>query len=280
MPWKTNEDGQIEVQDGAPVYLYEDGKEAPINVDALMKNVKSLQDENAKRRIKAKELEDLVKPIQDSGIDNVLDFIERSKKNAELVENLKDKDMLDAQQVEKLKRDAVQNVETLYKEKLSTIENRLKATSEEYNKFREVKTRQFQEDKLKSFFDSSDYIREKTNLIPEMAYNTFKDCFKFIENEDGSYTIKAIHKYGNQAGQEILSISKANSEIASPEEAIQQLINGHPHKERMIIAVESGGTGSKRGTYTANQRNYEAITDPVERLKAIRRDQFRDGVFK
>jgi len=95
---------------------------------------------------------------------------------------------------------------------------------------------------VENAFTSSAYLREKTNLLPEFAYATFKRHFS-VEYQDGKPVVAAKDKAGNA----LFSASNPSA-YAGPEEAIKMLVESHPQRDKLLKpAAPNGGSGALPG---------------------------------
>ena len=121
---------------------------------------------------------------------------------------------------------------------------------------------------IRGAFDRSEFIKDQTVLPSEIAYNTFGKHFK-IDAEQGELKVFAL----GHDGEKIFSMAKPG-EYASPEEAIELLINQYPQKDS-ILRANNGGSGAGGNTNVgsserAKQAALKAM-NPTERLNALRR---------
>lgn len=101
MKLKLDDNGNAVLQEGLPVYVYEDGKELPFDVAKAVQKIASLNAE-AKTHREAKEaLQDKLK-----GFDGIDDADEARKALATL-RNLDDKKLIDAGEAEQVKAKAI-----------------------------------------------------------------------------------------------------------------------------------------------------------------------------
>jgi hypothetical protein len=270
MPWKTDDSGNITVQDGKPVYVYPDGKESTLDGDAIIKSLNDVNAESKNRRLKLKEYEDKLKPVIDSGIEDIQEFIKRAKEHEKIVANYKDKDLIEAEKVEQVKRDAISGVESSWSKKYEKLQKEFETQSASLKAVVDKKDTQLKQFLIKGIFDSSPFIKNSTNLLPEFAYHTLGRNFFVEETEDGDLKVRARRLDGS----DIFSL-KNPSQLADAEEAISILISEHPQKDSIIIGVKDSGTGARSVQYgeKSKMQKIMAIKDPIERLKAIRASQ-------
>lgn len=180
----------------------------------------------------------------------------------------------------------VANLDQLDKEKNIEIEKVKAGVAESYNsKIRDLdnahaKRVQALEESLSSkdaairhllirgAFDRSEFIRDQTVLPPEIAYNTFGKHFK-IEDDNGELRVYAL----GHDGEKLFSLAKPG-EYASPDEAIELLINQYAYKDSILRANAGGSSAAGNTTTDAGKRaKMEALRkmNPTERLNALRR---------
>ena len=224
---KVSEDGSAVIQDGHPVYVYEDGAERPFDIDSALTQITTLNAEAKNHRLGKEEALKKLEPFE--GIDP-----ESAKKAISTISNLDAKKLIDAGEVETLKK---QMGEIFEKEKADLIKgNEQKVTTLEDEKIK--LTSQLWNLAIKNNFAQSPYFsgpEPKTILPPDMAAEYFGKHFK-VEGEDD---IKVV---GYMNGDKIPSRIKVG-EIADFEEAISAIIDKYPMKDRILRAA-SGGSGS------------------------------------
>ena len=119
---------------------------------------------------------------------------------------------------------------------------------------------------IRGAFDRSEFIKERTFLTPDIAYDSFGKYFRVEEN--GSQ-VKVVPV--NRAGDPVFS--KANpGDHASPEEAIEMIINEY-HNKDSILLTNSGGSGAGGNKSVGSRKKAElaAIKElpPSERLNRL-----------
>lgn len=255
MPWKMDGD-KIVVADGNPIWVYDDGKEAGFNAESALKSIKDVTAESMGRKAKIKEMETSMAPF--SGIENPGEWIGNAKKALETVGNLKDKEIVDAGEIDKLKRAVAESYEVRIADiSKSHAESLKKATDDLSGKDAAIRKMV-----VEGAFNRSEFLREKTVLLPEFAYNTFGKHFKVDEDGD-QIKVSATDAKGNQ----VFSL-KNPGEAASPEEAIEIIINSHPQKDSILKGLPGGGN-SPPGGQTRNSADLMNLS-PEERLNAAR----------
>ena len=266
---KVDDEGHAVVQDGKPVYIYEDGREAPFDAAAAMQKINELNQENADRRHQNKELEEQMKVYKDKD-GNLLDA-EEARNAIEMVKNLNDKEMYDATQVESLKS----QMNKAYIEKEEALQKHFKKELEELQSTLNRKNDTIYGLMVRSKFATSPTILDKTNLPPDMAADYFGKNFK-VEGE-GDH-VKVIGYIDNE---KVFSRERPGNP-ADFEEALQAVIDAYPMKDRIMRATAggsgAGGAFSTGSPGSTNSRLKSQLKDlpPVERLKALRHLQLRE----
>jgi hypothetical protein len=232
MKIKVDENGNVVVIDGNPVYLDDDDKEVVINVDTLYKKIQTVNNESASRKRKIAEMEDKIGVLE--GIENPKEWMEEAKKALETVQNLSDKKLIDADKVDELKR----QIKEAYDVKLSDLETSktTEITSrDDIIKGKDVKIYNLM---VSSRFETSPFFSgkdPKTVLLPDIAESYFGKHFKVEEDDNGDLIVAGY------IGADRIP-SRANpGEHANFEEAIAEIIDQYPMKDRILRA---GGSGS------------------------------------
>jgi len=219
----------IEVKDGHPVWIYEDGKESPFSADSALKSIKDLTVESMSRKSKLQEYEAKLAPFAD--IDNGADFITKAKAALETVKNLDGKKLIDAGEVETLK----QSVALTYKEKITGMETAFLTKEKEYQTAISTKDANISNLLIKGAIGRAKFIEERTVLTPSIAYDVFQRNFK-IEEHEGEARAVATRKDGTK----IMSLKDPGS-YAGIDEALETLVNEHPDKDRLLKGIDGGG---------------------------------------
>ena len=216
MPWKI-ENGQVVLQDGNPVWVYQDGKEAPADFESALAKIGVLNTESASRRRKIDELETKLRVLD--GVEKPEEYLSEARKALETVKNLKDKQLIDAGEAEKVKSEAVKAMQ------MKLDEAAKKQTDAEQALHREM---------IGGRFARSKFIGEKLAIPPDLAESAFGRNFR-IENG----AVVALDASGNQ----IFSRQKPG-ELADFDEALGFLVDAYPHRDQILKASGGAGGGS------------------------------------
>lgn len=206
--WKLDENGNIVVQNGNPVWVDESGREGTVGVDTIGK----LNRENKAFRERAEAAEAALKPYE--GLDG-----EAARKALETVSALGDGGVVDATKLEAMKAQITQQYESQIADlsgKLGTVTDQLNNTV------------------LSAAFNGSKFISDNIAVPADLFQASFSRNFKV---ENGSI-IPVDSK-----GEPIYS-KKRFGEIADFEEGISILVDGYANKDRILKAPSNGGSGS------------------------------------
>jgi len=210
MKLKLDEDGHAVLQDGKPVYIHDDGKELPFDASSTVAKIGQLNGEAKGHRERAESAEAKLKRYE--GIDDP----EKARKALETLNNLDQKKLVDAGEVEKLKSEAAKSIEERYK---PVVEER------------DALKQRLNEEMIGGNFARSKFISEKLAIPSDLVQARFGGNFNV---EDGKLVAKD--------GQGNSIYSRANpGELAGFDEAMEILVSSYPHAE--AITKSSGATG-------------------------------------
>jgi hypothetical protein len=230
MKLKLDEHGNPVLQNAHPVYVNDDGKEVAVDVPKLFGDIKRLNAESASRRKEIDHLTEKLKAFE--GIEDP----EAARKALETVANLNDKELVDAKKMEELKA----NMSAAHTAQLAQVKQGYESQLAERDKIIQTKDAQVRNLLVKGAFDASKFLAEKTILPPDMAFNTFGHYFE-VEEVNGE--LRAVAKVN---GAVIPSLANPG-DPASPEEAIEALIDKYPFKDRILKATGQKGMGTPPG---------------------------------
>lgn len=236
--WKTDENGAIVATDGNPVWVYESGpeqgKEAPVEFGKTLATIQNLTRESIGRKERIGELKAVIAKIEEAGIEDLDAFIAEAKTAMETVRNLTDQQAAQAGEMERVK----QSISDSYNRQIEALKEAAKKSDSEWKGKLDAKQRAIDDLIIRGAFERSDFLREKTTLLPEMAYAYFGGQFR-VEEKDGRLVGYAVDRNGDR----IMSL-KNPGQFADPAEAIEIIVGDHPQKERML-RMEANGSGLK-----------------------------------
>lgn len=237
MKLKLDDNGNVVLKGDLPVYIMDDGKtEETFDAPAALFKIKSLMEEKDRHFDKASKALDEVKTLKSqlesfSGID-----IKKAKEALATVEKLDGKKMIEAgefdklkEQMQSLKAEELEKQQKIYDAKINELDSLIGNQKSTINHLM-----------ISTNFAKSPYFsgeKPKTVLTPDLAANLFGNYFK-VEGE--GQDAKLI---GYLNGEKIPSRINVG-EPATFEEAITEIIEKHPGKERFLRSSEGGGPGA------------------------------------
>ncbi|QBJ80520.1 DUF6651 domain-containing protein [Aquitalea sp. USM4] len=234
MKLKLDENGNVVVVDGKPVYVHDDGKEYPFDAAATVQKISQLNGEAKGHRERAEQAEQALKAFE--GIENAAD----ARKALEVVRNLDAKKLVDAGEVEKVKAEAIKALEEKYAPVL---------------KERDTLQAQLINEVVGGNFARSKFIAENMTLPPDIVQATFGNAFKV---EDGK-----VVAYDN--GNKIYSRLNPG-EVAGFDEALSTIIDRYPHRDQILKSSGASGSGAQGGggqgskSKSMNRQSFEGMS--------------------
>lgn len=215
MQLKTVEvDGKqyAEIQDGKPVYLDDGGKthvyDAPAmrgSLDRLNGVLLEVRGENETLKAAAQAF-DGIEPS-------------KAKEAIKVYQNLKDKQLIDAGEAERVRAEAIKGYEAKLNDALKEVET--------------LKNEQAQ-DKLGAAFTGSKYVKDNLAIPADMVQAAFARHFEY---QDGRITPR------DSNGNPIYSASNPG-EVANFDEALEILVNQYPHRDSILKGAGHSGSGA------------------------------------
>lgn len=270
MKLKLDQDGHVVLTDGKPVYEMEDGNELAFDAPGAMKKIHELNNESASRRKDLEKFQEKFKLFE--GIEDP----EVAKKALETVANLDAKKLIDAGEVEKLKKQYTETFDTELNKTRQEHEKKVK----EFEGQLKTKDSTIRNLIIGSHFAKSKYFageNPKTTLPWDMAQEVFGKYFK--PEQDKSGDLKLVGYY---SGEKILSRDPARiGEPAEFEEAIGFLIDKYPQKDWILRNSPGGPGGSGNLNYDKDAQfivlSQKDARDP-EKYRAARKLAIEKGV--
>lgn len=240
MKLKLDENGHAVLKDGLPVYVYDDGKEAAIDVPDMASRFKTLQDDSRKAFAARDEAKAALRAFD--GLD-----ANKAKEALDTIAKLDQKKLIDAGQVNAAVDAALKPVQdelSAQKQRAETLEGQLHA---------EI---------VGGSFARSKFIAEKVAVPSDMLQAAFG---KFFSVSEGRLAAK------DASGNPIYS-RKNPGASADFDEAIEILIDQYPHKEALLKADNRSGSGAPAGDggQSTGSRVGNIGGSRDERLSAIR----------
>jgi hypothetical protein len=216
MKLKLDENGNVVVQDGKPVYVHDDGKEIPFDAPAAMSKISALNGEAKTHRERAEAAEKIAKAFE--GIEDP----EAARKAIQTVANLDAKKLVDAGEIDKVKAEISKAFQAQLEQASGTVK-----TLEQ----------QLYAEKIGGSFARSKIIAEKLAIPADMVQARFGEAFKI---EDGKVVAYDAH------GNKLFSRTRPG-ELADFDEALESLIEQYPHKDHILKSSGASGGGAAGG---------------------------------
>ena len=234
MPLKTiiDHDGSryaLLGENDQPIYEV-DGSDVSYDGESLARKI---SDRNAESERNRKELESLRQKLKSyDGIDDA----EAARKALELASNLEDQKLVEAGQVESIKRAAIEATEDKYKKQIKSQYDPIIAERDQLKA-------DLHKEMVSSKFAGSRYIREKLSVPSEMVEATFSSHFSV---EDGKLVIR------DASGSQIYSRNDPGSP-AGFDEALELIIQAYPHRDQILSGPSNRGSGNRDDQGGGNQ---------------------------
>lgn len=226
MKLKLDAEGHAVLQDGKPVYVHDDGKEVAFDAAGTVATISRLNGEAKSHRERAEAAEGKLKAFE--GIDDPA----AAKEAIKTVKNFKDKQFVEAGEVEKVKSEAIKAIR----------EGELASLAKE----RDSLLKELYSEKIGGSFSRSKFIAEKAAIPADLVQAKFGGNFSI---KDGKIVAK------DADGKEIYSRSRPG-ELADFEESLEILIDQYPHKDQILKGKGSSGSGTDtRGADTPGGGN-------------------------
>jgi len=218
-----------EISNGKPIYVDDDGKEKTYDPIAMHSSIGRLNAESKGHREAKEAAEAALKAFGD------LDP-KKAKEAMETVANIDGKKLIDAGEVDKLRKEITDGFQA-----------KLDESKQENEKLRSAHER----DKLNTAFLGSKYIKEKLAVPADMVQGTFGRHFVF---KDGN--INPVDANGNP----IYSDSNPG-EVATFDEALEKIVNQYPNRDTILKGTGHTGSGAtppgEGGQRTISRKEFE-----------------------
>lgn len=240
MQYVRTENGNIKAGENGIPLIKDDENSEPYELDAtqLKSKVAELNEEAKKHRLSAKDLQK--KLDQFEGIDDP----QAAKDALEKVQNLQDKDIIDANKAEEMKK----QIQDQYEQKLAEKDQELSERDKQIHNL-----------VVSNAFSNSKVINEKTILPPDVAEAYFGKHFKVENGQAVAY---------DDSGNPIHS-KEEPWKPAPFDEALDHLLERHPRRDQLLRG-SPGGSGSASGSGAGGEKKisrtqFEQMTPEQQR---------------
>jgi hypothetical protein len=268
MKIKTDDSGNPIFQDGKPVYVMDDGQEFIADVPSMYKKTIELKGESKRFREKADSSNRSLSAFQQLFGDTSIDELSTWKKQADealiTVQNLDEKQLLDAGKVEEIK----QSMKEGHEKNLSQVKTQYETEKKKLVDEMTRKDDQIFKLMIGNAFSNSKYFagKEPLTILPaDAALALFGNNFKIEKDKNGE-----LAPVGYYNGAEILSSNPETvGEVATVEEAIGFLLEKYPNKERIMPSGKPGsGAGGGQGSFSGGDELSKVQASYQEALKS------------
>jgi hypothetical protein len=227
--WKLDANGVIEMRDGNPVIVREDGVESLVQATTIA----ALNAEAKSHRERAEKAEKALKSFE--GLD-----VEKARTALETLSKIDQKKLIDAGEIDKVR-------EEISKGYISQITEKETMLTESQRKLDSLL--------LNSAFDGSPFVKERIAIPAAILRSHYSQAFK-VEND------KIVPYHPN--GSKVYSLKKAG-ELAEFDEALEILVSQSPFKDAVLRAPNHSGSGSngeggaRSGDKTIKRADFEKL---------------------
>lgn len=243
MKLKLDANGAAVLKDGKPVYTKDDGSEIEFDAAQAFGKINQLTGEAKSNRERAEAAEGKVAAFKD--------ITDPAAAIAALatVKNLKDKQLVDAGDVEKVKAEAIAAVEGKYK---PIVEENAALKGQLDNEL------------IGGSFARSKVIQDKFAIPADLVQARFGGNFKRVDGKVVAH---------DQAGNQIYS-QKKPGDLADFDEALEILVGQYPHRDSILKSSGASGAGANGGQQkgaggkpTMTRAQFNAL-EPAAQVKA------------
>lgn len=250
MKLKIDENGHVVLQDGKPVYVHDDGKEATFDAAAAVSKISALNREAQGHR-EAKEVAEARSKLFE-GIDDP----EGARRALETVRNLKEGDLVTAGKVEEIKTAAKRAAEEQVAAAAKAAAEREKSLQGDL----EALQGQLHGELIGGSFSRSKLIADQFAIPADLVQARFGQAFKIEEGKVVAY---------DSTGNKVFSRSRPG-ELADFDEALEVLVDQYPHKDHILKSSGANGGGAPNAGGLKPQSKGSLGGTREERLDAIR----------
>lgn len=257
MNLKLDENGNVVVQNGQPVYVHDDGKEAPFDAAAAVSKISSLNREAQTHREAKEAAEAKAKAFE--GIEDA----DAARKALETIKNIDEGSLLTAGKVDEIKTAAKRAAEEQVAAAAKAAAEREKSLQTDL----ETLQGQLHGELIGGSFSRSKLISEKFAIPGDLVQARFGNAFKIEDGKVVAY---------DQSGNKIFSRSRPG-ELADFDEALESLVDQYPYKDQILKGSGASGGGANPGGGGGGEKSKQGNFggSKEDRLSAIK-SQFPD----
>lgn len=237
--WKIDGDGKIEMKEGNPVFINAAGQEMTVQGDTIS----NLNREARQHRERAEAAETKLTAFKDLDPAKAREALER-------VGQIDQGQLIAAGKVDEVK----QQITTAFQQQITEKDNALKGLQGQLDSMH-----------IGGVFSNSDFVRDRIALPRDVFQDSFGKYFKMVDGKVAAF---------DKAGNPIYS-KKHAGEMASPEEALELLVEMHPQKDIILKANTGNGSGNQGGGggtgkgRTMKRSEYDALSPQQQHANAV-----------
>ena len=206
--WKLDADGKLELSNGNPIWVKEDGSEQSVNGSTIS----NLNGEAMTNRQRAEKAEGDLKKFE--GIDP-----DKAKKDADTLSKIDQKTLVDAGEIDKVRDEVGKGFLAQIAERDQTIA---------------TQGGQINNMTLNQAFTNSQFITDKVGVPREMFQAQFGQNFKIEDGKPVPY---------DASGNKIFSKTRMG-EVANVDEALEIMVDGYAYKDNILKSDGQRGSGN------------------------------------
>lgn len=256
---KLDDNGNVVLQDGKPVFVDKDGKDIPVDVPQMYQKILDLGKESKRHReaAEAAGAEKKTALALFEGIEDLKEWKTKADEALEAVKNFNEKDWLKADKVDSMKRqmkeaheDEKRQIAASFNQEKASLTAAIEKQKSQIHKL--VISNKFAQHPLWSGEEP------KTTLRPDMAEAYWGKHFRVEEDEKtGELVERAYFSNGD-----LIYSRKRAGEPADFFEAMEEIFDQYPGKESFLRA-KGGGSGASGG-----DGDKRTPTNQVDKLRA------------
>lgn len=264
MKLKFDKEGNIVAKNNLPVFTLDDGTEQEMDVVATIGSLETKlaasEDEKQRHYDKNMKLAEQLKPFK--GFD-----LKKANEALGIVKNLKDKELLDANGIEVVKKELTADLTKAFTEKETEMKNAFAEERKDWETGNLGQEKIIRQLVIDNKFATDPHFVAVGETPAKSIYPAADAAKIFGKNFDVKMVEgKAICVAKYDDGKPIMSKVRIG-DPADFTEAMSIIFDQHPHKEQISNTGPGGGPPGSRGNLSADGKKFEAMT-PKEKIAA------------
>jgi hypothetical protein len=241
-----DENGNVVVRNGKPVYVQDDGKEVEFDAAGTINTITRLNNE-AKTHREGKEAEAAARKTLEEQI-KVFEGLnpEEAKKALAKLKTIDEGKLIDSGKVDEVRAAAVKEYEARIQAMTGTHTSEL----EKMKAANEALSNHLNNEIIGGSFSRSKVIQEKLAIPADLVQAKFGNAFKVVDGK-----LVAVGADGNTM------YSRARpGEMADFDEALEMLVDQYPNRDRILKSSGASGSGASGGSGNGGNGGKNSIT--------------------